>query len=180
VPRAIFRESALEAYRRRSERDVVPRLASTPIIACAWLLVATLLAAALIAWSVRVPAYLGATGVLLGRDATAAVVFAPPERAAEIRAGQSVRVRIGSSANPVAGVVARVQPGLIGPDEARRRYGLAGVITEPSTGVLIRLRRSLSPRTYAGSRVTARVEAGSQRLGALIPGLGWLLGGGSD
>lgn len=169
MARAIFRESALEAYRRRAQRDVVPRLASTPIIACAWLLVATLLAAALIAWSVRVPAYVGATGVLLGRGA--AVVFAPPERAAEIHAGQPVHVRIGSAPRSVHGVVARVRPRLIGPDEARRRYGLADV-TAPSTAVLIRLRSQLPRAGYAGSRVSARVEAGSRRLAALILGGG--------
>jgi hypothetical protein len=179
VARTIFRESAVEAYRRRAQRDVVPRLVSTPIMVCSWLLLGALLAAAVLAWSVRVPAYVDATGVILARPA-AAVVFVPPGRTAEIRAGQTARVRIGSDATSVPSVVAQVRRGLIGPDAARRRYGLAGTteLTEPSTSVLIRLRRSLSTTAYGGSRVTARLETGSQRLAALIPGLGGLFGGG--
>jgi hypothetical protein len=44
VPGAIFRESALEAHRRRAQRDLVPRVVSTPIILCSWPLLRTLLA----------------------------------------------------------------------------------------------------------------------------------------
>jgi hypothetical protein len=45
--------------------------------------------------------------------------------------------------------------------------------------VIIRLGQSLPPAAYGGSLVTARLQIGSQRLLALLPGLGDLAGGAS-
>ena len=185
--RTIFREAAIEAYQRGANKDIVPRLTSRLIIVCSWLLLAALGAAALLAWSVQVPAYVGASGVLLGRGAglrpvkegTAAVLFLPPNQAAHLRASQPVHGQIGSGTY-VQGAITKVEPGVIGPDAARDRYRFAGgpdVITQPSTVVIVRLADTLPPAAYGGSRLTAQVEIGSQRLLALIPGLGKLLGG---
>jgi hypothetical protein len=171
-------------------KDVLPRLTSWPLIACCWLLLAGLLAAAAVAWSVRVPAYTGAQGVILrsgtrsgpsdGR-ATAAL-FLPPDQSARIRAGQPVHALIGSSGRSAAGTVAKVEPGVIGPDTARARYGFdpgAGFGREPRSVVIVRLGQSLPSAAYGGSSVTARMETGSQRLLELFPALGGLVGGAS-
>jgi hypothetical protein len=188
--RAIFRESALEAHRRRTETDIVPRLIARPIIVCFWILLGALVTAALIAWSVQVPTYVGASGVILGPSKqphtvggeTAVALFLPPDQSAPLRVGQPVHVQIGSSGAYVRGDIATVEPGLIGPDAARERYGIEGganLIAQPSIVVVVRLRRALSPATYGGSSLSARVELGSQRLLALFPGLGKLVGGAS-
>jgi hypothetical protein len=184
--RAIFRESALEAYRRRTERDIVPRLVSRPIIVCLWVLLGTLLAAVLVAWSIHVPSYVRASGVVSGpgkqsdpvAGEAAVVLFLPPDESARTRVGQPVDVQIGSSGTPLRGAIAKVEPGVIGPDAARRRYrfrGGADVLTQPSMVVLVRLGRALSPTAYGGSSLTARIEIGSQRLLALLPVLGKLV-----
>ena len=178
--RAIFRESAIEAHRRRSTRDVVPRLVPGPVIACCWVLLATLLGAVLVAWTVRVPTYVGASGVVVGRRA--AVLFVSPDDSTRLRPGRPVHGQIGSSGRYVKGAVAKVDAPLIGPTSARKRYGIragTGVLTEPATSVAVRLAATLPPGAYAGSRLTARVESGSRRLLALVPGLGKLAGGGS-
>jgi hypothetical protein len=185
--RSIFRETAVDAYRRRFDRDVVPRLRFRLTVACCWVLIAVLLAAALTAWAVRVPRYVSASGVVVtrsadraGRETTRlAIVFAPP-RSGAVRVGQPVRAQIGSSESSVAGAVASVSAGVIGPEAVSIRYRLHGgsaLPSEPSRVVTVRLRTPLPARAYAGTRVTARIEVGSRRLLAVLPGVGKLLAG---
>ena len=179
--RPIFRQRAVEAHLRRTEKDVVPRLISTPILVCFWILLAILAGGALLAWSVRVPAYVGASGVVLGRGAeaegtgarTAAVLFVAPDQSTSVRAGRPVQVRIGSSGTSARGAIAKIERGIVGPDEARARYRIQGgpdVLTQPSTAVIVRLRRELPTARYGGSHVTAEIEVGRQRLLGLLPG----------
>ena len=163
--RQIFRETAVEAYRRRAEKDVVPRLVSRPVIVALWALVITLAGTAVMAWLVRVPTYADASGVVLGQRT--AVLFLAPRETTDLRVGRPVEMQIGSSGTHVHGAVAKADPGAIGPDAASERYGLpreSEVITEPSRVVLVRVDRLLPTRTYRGSRLTARVQTGSQRL----------------
>jgi hypothetical protein len=49
------------------------------------------------------------------------------------------------------------------------------LLSEPSRPVTVRLRVALPARAYAGTRLTARIEVGSRRLLALLPGVGKLL-----
>lgn len=188
--RAIFRESAIQAYRRGAAKDIIPRLTSWPVIVCLWLLLAVLVATAAMAWSVRVPAYVGAHGVILRSGAqaalssgrTAGVLFLPPDQSAHLRVGQPVHALIGSSGPSASGAVARIEPGIIGPDTARAKYRFepgAGTAQQPWSVVIVRLGQSLPPAAYGGSLLTARVEIGSQRLLALFPGVGELAGGAS-
>lgn len=185
--RPIFRESAVEAYRRRREKDVVPRLISWPIVISLWLLLAIVLADVWVSWSVRVPTYVAASGAVLS-DATqpevdggrtAAVLFLPPKESSRVRVGQPVHVQVGSSGRYVKGVIAKVERGLVGPDEARKRYGAgggSGLVTGPSTAAIARFEHPLSRAAYGGSHLTARVEVGSRRPLELVPGLGRLIG----
>jgi len=186
--RTIFRESAIAAYRRGTDKDTLPRLTSWPTIALFWLLLAGSVVAAVLAWSVRVPTYLAASGVILARAAppapanngsaasgTRAALFVPPDQSHRIRLGQSVHGQIGSSGAYVAGMVRRIEADVIGPTAIRHRYPLAGsseVPTNPSRVVVVEIRRTLPPAAYAGSRWTANVRVGSQRLLSFFPGLG--------
>src|SRR5438067_670232 len=63
--RTIFRQSAIEAYKRGREKDVVPRLISWPIIVCFWLLLGVLVAAGLLVWDIQVPTYVDGSGIIL-------------------------------------------------------------------------------------------------------------------
>jgi hypothetical protein len=188
--RVIFRESAVQAYQRRSIKDIVPRLTSRPAIVCLWLLLAVLVASAAAAWSVRVPAYVDAQGIILRSGAqaglsggkAAGVLFLPPDQSAHMRIGQPVHALIGSSGPSASGAVARIEPGVIGPDTARARYRFqpgAGLVRQPWTVVLVRLEQPLPPAAYGGSLLTTRIEIGSQRLLAFFPVVGQLVGGAS-
>lgn len=189
--RTIFRKSALVAYSRGREKDVVPRLISWPIIVCLWLLLGVLIAAGFLAWYVQIPSYVDGSGIILARgdvlqpayEGMVAVVFLPPDQTVHIRVGLPVQVQIGAAGVHAQGTVAKVEPGLMSPDAARERYRLGGVaallITQPSVVVIIRLGTTLPTAVYAGSLCTSKVEIGSQRLLALLPGLGKFLGGNS-
>jgi hypothetical protein len=186
--RVIFRESAIQSYRRGTAKDVVPRLTIRPVIVCLWLLLAVLMATAALAWTVRVPAYVSAQGTILPNGAragpsggtTAAALFLPANQSAHVRVGQPVHAQVGSSGPSASGSVVRVEPGVIGPDTARTKYRFApgaDTVRQPWTVVIVRLGQSLPPAAYGGSLLTARVEAGSQRILTLFPGLGASVGG---
>jgi hypothetical protein len=188
--RTIFRESALQAYRRGPAKDIVPRLTSWPSIVCLWLLLAVLLVILAVAWSVRVPSYIGTQGVILGSGAqarpsgggTVAALFLLPDQSAHLRAGQPVHARIGSSGPAVLGAVAKVEPGVISPDTARAKYRFepgGGAVGQTWTVVIVRFGSSQPLADYGGRPLTAQVETGSQRLLALFPALGGLFGGAS-
>jgi hypothetical protein len=184
--RTLFREGALEAYRRATGRDVLPRVTSWPVVLCSWLLLAGLLAAALLAWSVRVPSYAAGSGLVLAPeeqrgDRSVVVLFLPPDQSAQVRPGQLAQGRIGASGPSVHGEVTTIEHDLIGPTRARARFRLdnsSDLVTQPSTVVIVRLEENLPPDTYAGSLVTAQVQTGSQPLLAFLPDLGGFPGGG--
>lgn len=185
--RGIFRGSAIAAYQRSRNRDTLPRLTSWPTIAFFWVLLAGLLAAMVLAWSVRVPTYVAGSGVILPAGArlgaakegaagsgTTAALFLTPDQSARVRVGQSVHGQVGSSGLHVAGTVRSIRPGVVGPDAVRRRYrlGSSEVVAQPARVVIVGIRRTLPPAAYAGSGWTAQVEVGAQRLLSFLPGLG--------
>ncbi|MFI7410234.1 hypothetical protein ACIBU0_16370 [Streptomyces sp. NPDC049627] len=188
--RVIFRENAIQAYRRGTAKDIVPRLTLRPVIVCLWLLLAVLIAAAALAWSIRVPAYVSAQGTILrgGAEAgpsgaaTAAALFLPADQSVDVRVGQPVHGRIGSSGPSASGTVVRVEPGVTSPDSARAKYRFepaADTVRQPWKVVIVRLEQPLPPATYDGSFLTARLQTGSQRLLTYFPGLGDAAGGAS-
>jgi hypothetical protein len=173
------------------DKDVVPRLVSWPIIVCLWLLLGVFIGTGFIAWYVQMPTYVDGSGIILARGALpqsadgepAAIVFLPPHQAAHVRVGLPTDVQIGAVGVHVRGTVAKVEPGIMSPDAARTGYRLDGagalLITQPAVVVLVSLGTTVPATAYAGSLVTAKVEIGSQRLLALLPGLGRLLGSSS-
>jgi hypothetical protein len=197
--RNIYRQSAITAYKRGMERDIVPRLISWPIVVCLWLLLAVFVAMGFLAWYVQVPTYVDGSGIVLAQgdmlQLTAprspsypspltspgelvAVVFLPPDQLAQLRVGLPADVQIGSAGMGahVRTTIAKVEPGIISPDAARKTYRLDGagglLITQPSGVVIVGLGTALPATAYAGSLVTAKVEIGSQRLLELLPGVG--------
>jgi hypothetical protein len=153
------------------------------LVAFAWVVLGGLLVAAVLAWSLRVPAYVPVSGVVLdpahraaGAERGAAAVFVAPQQQSRVRPGQVVHAEIGASA--VEGVVVEVQPELIGPYAARERFGLPAdshAVDEPAVAVIVQLVPAL-PASYEGSGVSGRIQVGSQRLLSFVPVVGTLLG----
>jgi hypothetical protein len=177
------------AYKRNMEKDVLPRLISTPIIVCLWLLLLVLLAAGFFTWYAQVPTYVSGSGIILTRGDIlqneygniVGVVFLPANQSAQIRRGQPVDIQVGSEGMHVQSTIAQVEPGIMSPEAVRQRYQLGAVgadlVTQPSVVAIIKL--ALPDTTYAGSLLTARIQTGSQRLFALLLGSGQFLGSSS-
>lgn len=189
--KTIFRQKAIMAYKRNLEKDVLPRLVSTPILVCLWLLLAVLLAAGFFVLFAEVPIYVGGSGIVLVQENVlqpeygkmVAIVFLSPDQSTRVRVGQPVDIQIGSAGMHVHSTIAQVEPGVMSPAAVRQRYQLdagdAALVTQPSVVATVKLDTVLSDTTYAGSLLTARIQIGSQRLLALLLGSGQFLGSGS-
>src|SRR5579884_3123229 len=121
--RQIFRESALQEYVQRQERDVLPNIVSPPVFACSWFLLALVLMGGYLVWSARLPTYVSASGIvkaISSKVSTAqALVFFPTADAAELRAGLPITLQLGSSGSSISSTITRVASGTISPSEAR-------------------------------------------------------------
>jgi hypothetical protein len=188
--RSIFRETALEAYRRNTARDVLPRLTSWPVVASCWLLVGGLLAVAALAWSLQIPTYVTASGfvvddlraAMIQSSGPTAVLLVPPGQAGRLHPGQLVHAQVGASGATIDGRIARVEPGVIAPYLAMERYGFSSTSdadAAPMAAVVVSLPGSGSVTENAGTHLSARIRVGSHRLLSFVPGLGSVGGGNS-
>lgn len=187
--RSIFRGKALQHYAASRQKEVLPRLVSPPVFVFFWVLLGLLLVAGVSAWLTRVPTYVVASGLVLDQgtvqgqlpsDNTVAVVFFPASRATHIQAGQPILLQVGSTGTQLHYRVDHVEPGIISPSDARKRYGLDSATSQTITGPSLVLTISLGPafpaRQYSGSPVSAQLQVGSQRVLSLLPGFARLIG----
>ncbi len=186
----IFRQKALQSYRRNMEKDVLPHFISWPLIMCLWVLLTLPFIVGWFAWNAQVPTSVGGSGVILARGTMlhpadpnmVAIIFLSPTQAATIRIGLPVDLQIGSEETHLHTTIAQIEPEIIGPEAAQQRYQLTGagaqLITQPSRVAILKLGTTLPLTTYAGSVFTATITTGSQRLLLFLIG-GQLLGNGS-
>ena len=188
--RSIFRGKAMQHYAESRRKEVLPRLISPPVFVFFWILLLLLLFAGITAWLAHVPTYIVTTGVVLDReiiqgqqanDGATAIIFVPASHASQVHVGQPILLQIGATGTPLRDKVESVVPGILSPNEARRRYGLdnttSPIITGPSMVLTISLGPTFPAQQYAGSTVSAQIQVGSQRVLSLLPGLGQLIGG---
>lgn len=176
----IFREKAIQHFRQSRERDVLPRFVAPQIFLFLWILLGLLLALVTLTWLGRVPINVEGSGVVLYQGATTdggrgdAAVFLQVDASSRVRAGQFVQTQIASRAFSNA-LVVRVEPGTMSPDEIKRRYGQT--VVGPTVIVVIAFRPALLTQKYAGTEIHAQIQVGTQRLLALLPGVGSWIGG---
>ena len=177
--RTIFREQAIEHYRRGRDKDVLPRFAAPPVFLGLWIVLALCLIAGWLAWNIRVPVYVAGTGVIAAGEAQA-VVFVSAEHQQSLHAGEPVQLQLGRSGPLLRRTVTSVALTLLSPEEARQDYRLDGalslLVTEPSVAITIALDASNSLSEYAGSIVSAQVQVGDVRLLSFVPMIGQLIG----
>ncbi len=175
--RPLFRETAIQQYLRKREKDILPHLVRPPTFLCCWLLAALLLSAVVLAWTTEVPVYAAAPGIILvqssqtasgnqpvsGNRHVQALLFLPASYAHEIRAGKPCLVQIDSVETYRPCTLTRVQPGIWGPTEIRQHYQLteestAQVVTQPAVVTEADLGVLPQAQHYAGSQVMAQVQ----------------------
>lgn len=183
----IFRAKALEQHAFRWEKTILPRVVAPRFFLFLWILLGLLFSATVFAWSAQVPMYATGSGIVLAQGSTVSVrgdeavaaVFLPATPSLKVQAGATVLLRIGSTTQLKATVLA-VQPGVMSPDDIQQRYRLSNTpgqtITEPSIVVFVGLGSAMPTQTYAGSLVSAQVQVGTRRVLSLLPGFNQLLG----
>jgi hypothetical protein len=188
---SIFRSKAVEQYRQSREKDILPRFVAPPVFLALWVLLGLLLAGVMTAWLGQMPTYVAGTGVVLNASAPAgehtgqqsiALIFIPtnPGQPLRIVPGMPVSLQVSSQGQTINANIDSIEPGVISPGDAQRRYALGSdctqIISEPSIAVIARLASTFPVQTYTGSSLTARVQIGSQSVLSLLPGLGPFIG----
>lgn len=183
MKRSIFRERAIQHYRRGHEKDVLPRFVAPPVFLGLWIVLGLCLVIVWLAWAIRIPVFTAALGTVVESgqaDHPLAILFAPSDQLHAIHPGEAVQVQIGST-GPLLYSITAVAPTLVGPEEARQRYHLDGtlslLITAPSVVMEVALNASISASNYAGSIVHAQIKVGEMRILSFLPILGQMIGG---
>jgi hypothetical protein len=171
----LFRAQAFQRCAQGRAKTVLPRLVAPPVLLCLWLLLGLLLLTTALAWHIQVPLYTRALGALLpppagSHQATGevqAILFVPATSTLDLRVGAAFTGQIVLTGESFVGTIARVQPGVISPEQARQQYALTGnlalVITSPSLVVQVRIAPTF-PAAGAGLSITAQVPVGAQSL----------------
>lgn len=196
MTRPIFRPEALRRYMEGREKAVLPRFIAPPTFILLWLMLALLACGFGAAWLARVPVYASGIAVVApprhipahipargGRGETIALVFLAPDSSERPRIGESVSLS-GAAADLFDGTIVAVERGVYSPAAAQKRFkldsGAAAAVTGPVVAALARFRLprgALPADDYTGSVYRADVRTGTQRVLALIPIIGPLVGG---
>src|SRR5688572_16984073 len=120
----IFRPAAIERYAGGRDKAVLPRLVSPRTFLALWALLGLLATAGVAAWSARTPVYASGPAVVLEpRDNGVAVaVVLPAVYHPLLRAGQPVFLDVSGGSRRVRRSIVMVEPQIISPDAARRRF----------------------------------------------------------
>jgi hypothetical protein len=190
--RSIFRGNAVKHYMQNRERDVLPRLISPMVFGFYWLLLGVFFVAIGIAWWGEVPIYVMGSGLLIttskhvlktGQNDLQALVFVPVLSNGTVpQLSQNSPILLNTANSQINGQIIRIDPGVVSPSVARKRYKLAGgealLITLPSVVLHARITTPLLASLYVGSIIQASIQSGSRHvLSLLIPGLDGFMGG---
>jgi hypothetical protein len=191
--RFIFRNNALQHYLQTRERDILPRLLSPFVFGFYWLLLALLLLAMGIAWWGEVPVYVFGSGMLLAipkqeiaaeKNELQALVFIPMipgQPVLHLKTNTPILLENTILRLQINGQITRIDPGIVSPQVAKKRYKLDAntmqFVTQPSYVLHAHIPVRLPTALYAGTIVQASLQSGSQRLLSLVPGIPALLGG---
>ncbi|HEY4384940.1 MAG TPA: hypothetical protein VGN34_10745, partial [Ktedonobacteraceae bacterium] len=140
----------------------------------------------------EVPVYTFGSGLLLtatkhaiqsGQDEMQALVFVPVtpgQPVVHLDENTPILLENSTTNIQVSGEIISIDPDIISPQVAKKRYKLTGDTTElvplPSLVLHARITTHLPTDLYAGSIVHATIQSGSQRLLSLLPGVTNLLG----
>lgn len=167
--RAIFRESAIQRYRLRREKDVLPHFLAPPLFAFLWILLSLCLIGGFLAWSIRVPFYAPISGMILPSAQAGqlqALLFAPASQQDAIRVGQAVQLQIGTTGPHLQQTITSITPHILSPEQIRTQYHLDSTLSlavkQPSVVVSVLLHASAVGPEYVGSLVNAEVQIGSR------------------
>lgn len=174
--RAIFRNSAIQRYIQRRDKDVLPRLVRPPAFVFLWILLSLALLAGALTWQIRVPVYMAVPGVMVQDAPTArlqALLFVSPNQRSSIQPGQPVQLRIGTGELRLHLVVTSVASQVLSPAQIRTHYALDTalglVANQPAVVAIVAMQANAALQGYAGSLVSAQIQIGTRSVLSLLP-----------
>ncbi|MBO0784254.1 MAG: hypothetical protein J2P37_36070 [Ktedonobacteraceae bacterium] len=172
---SIFRDSGRERYQQKREQRVLPRLISSPIFLVSWMLLGLLLLAEYMVGRVQVPLFINSPGIELSEQAYQQIkkrgehitehilFFVPAAYAREIHVGAAVHIQ--TSDGPVDGTVGAIEPVILSPADAQRRYAMAA-LTQPVVVVGIKARSGeIAHETHP---VQGQIQVGTRDMFSLL------------
>lgn len=175
----IFRDKAIERYRKQQYEAVFPRFLRPQTFRFVWLLLGLLFLSVALAWTAELPVYITAQAVMVigeaGANEDQLVILIPAEAKSGVQAGQTVHIL---DEGIEVGKIRQVSPDVLSPAAATAVYNLPpGLITTPTIVATAPFKTTiLSAAQYQGSLFTVHIEAGSQPLIANVPILGQFWG----
>lgn len=193
--RRIFRTSALRRYARASEKPILPKFISPPVVVCLWLLVCLMLAAGALVLMVRVPVYTSGTALVMFEESAAlhaeggnlpVIALLPAGALPRLREGQKLLLRPSGKGSRTLGARIVAVEGLSNTEELRRRFQLNSCEFQPGVerGVLVLAELAKGSHSGEWNMENARsstgwraeVEIGTRRAATLLPLVGRFLG----
>jgi hypothetical protein len=181
----IFRAEAVERHLRGRDRVVLPRFGAPHLALPLCLLVVLLATIGAGAWFARVPVSIAGSAVVIdqtpnssGGAGIAALVVFPADRVRQLSPGQTATLRFSADLGPLKRPIVAVEPGIVGPAEAARRFSLPPqTVTGPAIVALVELEPlpgDLPHSAYVGIVGRVEIDAGSRRVGSYLPLVGRL------
>ena len=174
-PRPIFRQEALQRYMLGRQRLILPRYTAQSTAVLMWTLVIVLGVGGVAIALAPVPV-LSSGSAIIDRSSGHAVVFLAPEALSRLRPGQPVKLWLNANTTALTQPIEHVEPRLVSPEDARRRYQLDGAatlaITRPAAVVTLSVPSAIDRHAYAGSIVPATVQTGVERVASRLSALG--------
>lgn len=181
--RAIFRESAIQRYIQRRDKDVLPRLVRPRFFLFLWILLVLVLLAGILIWSIRIPVYTAAPGVLRPDETTGqlqVLLFVSADQQSFVHVGQTVQLQIGASGPQLHLTITSVTSQVLSPAQIRATYALNNplglVVSQPAVVALVTIQAGSSLQGYAGSLVSAEIQVSTRSALSLVPGLNHFVG----
>jgi len=187
---SIFRADAVRRYIEGREKSVLPRFVSPRIFIGLWFLLGLLIICGFVAWFAKVPVYASGPAVVVDwkdrpqyiRDDVLVIAFLPPDNLSRLRVGQTMFLNTARERLNIS--IISVEPDIISPDDAQRRFALSGgtaeAITRPAAVAVAPLEptpSSLPISTYRGCVYSVDIEVGSRRVISLLPLIGQFFDG---
>ena len=137
--RGIFRPAAVRRYTQQQASIALPQLVALRTIVAVWIALGFLTGASAGIWTAHVPIVMSGNAVIVNQGSAAQhtpvlVAFLPAAAHSQLAPGQALLVRLDAGGAYSRQTIMSVEPEIISPDAAQRRFGtgLLPLITRPA------------------------------------------------
>ena len=177
--RQIFRQHAIQQYIQSGAKDTLPKTISPFTFTLWWILLLLTLLIGLFIWSIPIPYYAYAPGIVLGQQLLShpthgaqVLVFFPASARSRLHRGQPVLVRMEVDGLQIAGHLEHITSQPLTPEEIGNRYALSADQLQALPPAIIigtvRLHQRRLLQRYIGSSVRVQYQEGTRHILSLL------------